>query len=205
MEAGAMAAVMKITPQEVAALCEEIDGYIVPTNYNSPEQTVVSGETAAVEKFLLLAKKRKIRALKLPVSAPFHCELMAPAKAALEKVFQGVAFSDAALPLYMNVDGKPHRKAEDIQNCVLLQTISPVRWTDTIYYMAQDGIDEFIELGTGHTLQNFVKKIVPNRKTACVQDAESLCKIVAEYSVDSDEKESNAFGGANDESNGPDR
>ncbi len=186
---GAMAAVMKIPPCEVAALCDEAGGYIVPANFNSPEQTVVSGETAAVDRLLALARERKIRAVKLPVSAPFHCDLMKPARDALAKAFQNVHFSDAILPVYMNIDGKAHRKAEDLRCCVLQQTISPVRWTETIQGMAEDGIGGFIELGVGHTLQGFVKKTAPGKGSACVYDMATLEAAV---------KQCETFGGADD-------
>lgn len=180
MGEGAMAAVMNVSPREVAALCGEVSGYIVPANLNSPKQTVVSGETAAVDALLLLAKERKIRAVKLPVSAPFHCELMEPARVRLEKELQGIRFQDAAVPMYMNVDGAAHTDAEDIRRCVLRQTVSPVRWTDTICRMGMDIGGVFVELGTGKTLCGFVKKIQADAAALHVEDAETLSACIEE-------------------------
>ncbi len=180
MGEGAMAAVMNIPPREVAALCDEVGGYIVPANFNSPKQTVVSGTTAAVDALLLLAKARKIRTVKLPVSAPFHCELMEPARVRLEKELQNIRFQDATVPIYMNVDGAAHTNAEDIRRCVLRQTVSPVRWTDTICRMDMDIGGVFVELGTGRTLCGFVKKIQPNAAALHVEDAETLSACIEE-------------------------
>ncbi len=175
---GAMAAVMKLSPQEVERLCEEVDGYVVPANYNSPVQTVVSGEAEAVEQLLSLTKRRRIRAMKLPVSAPFHCKLMEPARAALEEAFSEVRFRDADFPLYMNVDGKPHTNAEDIKQCVLRQTVAPVRWTDTFRALKTDLDCGFVELGTGSTLCGFVKKTFPETMVFCVENAGTLEEVL---------------------------
>jgi len=175
---GAMAAVMKLSPQEVERLCEEVEGYVVPANYNSPVQTVVSGEAETVDQLLILARERRIRAMKLPVSAPFHCKLMEPARAVLEEAFRGVHFQNAEFPIYMNVDGKPHMDAEDIKRCVLRQTVSPVRWTDTVQAMKTDMDCGFIELGVGNTLCGFVKKTSPESVVLNVEDAGTLEKVL---------------------------
>lgn len=171
---GAMAAVMKLRPQEVEALCGEAGGYVVPANFNSPAQTVVSGEAEAVDRLLMLAKERKIRAMRLPVSVPSHCGLMEPAQAALEEAFQTVRFRNASIPVYMNVDGRPHREAEEIRQCVLRQLVSPVRWVDTVNALTELGVDMFLELGVGKTLESFVKKIAPQGKACHVEDLETL-------------------------------
>lgn len=177
---GAMAAVMKLCPQDVEALCREAGGYVVPANFNSPAQTVVSGEADAVDRLLAMAKERKIRAMKLPVSAPFHCELMEPARAALERTFQDIPFQAPVFPVYMNVDGMLHTQADDIRGCVLRQTVSPVRWVDTVKNLADAGMDAFIELGIGKTLESFVNKIAPQANAYHVEDMETLEKVAAE-------------------------
>ncbi len=171
---GAMAAVMKLGPQDVEALCKKVSGYVIPANFNSPEQIVVSGEIGAVNQLLAIAKEHKIRAMVLPVSAPFHCALMEPARAALENAFQRIPFQNAAIPIYMNVDGKVHREAEDIRDCVLRQTVSPVQWTDTIRHMWAEQGREFVELGAGKTLCAFTKKICPDASAAHVENIEML-------------------------------
>lgn len=176
---GAMAAV-KLGPEEAGTLCGEVEGYVVPANINSPVQTVVSGEAAAVDRLLVIAKERKIKALKLPVSAPFHCALMEPARARLEKALQGIPFHHAAVPIYMNVDGAAHRDAGDIRQCVLQQTVSPVRWTDTICRMDADLGCAFVELGAGKTLCSLVKKIQADAVAMHIEDAATLSACAEE-------------------------
>lgn len=171
---GAMAAVMKLGARETEALCAEAGGYVVPANFNSPAQIVVSGEAEAVDRLLALAKERKIRAMRLPVSVPSHCRLMEPARVKLEEAFRTVPFQDASLPVYMNVDGRPHREAEDLKQSVLRQLVSPVRWVDTVNALTEFGVDMFVELGTGKTLESFVKKIAPQGNACHVEDLETL-------------------------------
>lgn len=171
---GAMAAVMKLDQREVDLLCREADGYVVPANFNAPGQIVVSGEAKAVDKLLALAKNRKIRALKLPVSAPFHCQLMEPARTVLEAVLPSVPFQDAVVPVYMNVDGAAHMEAVDIRECVLRQTTSPVQWADTIRHMFTEYGGDFVELGAGRALCSFVKRGCVAAGTVYVEDMETL-------------------------------
>ena len=155
---GAMAAVMKQTAEEVQALCNEVDGYAIPANYNCPGQIVVSGEAEAIDRLCELAKERKIRAMKLAVSAPFHCEMMAPAAENLKEPLQATSFSASNIPVYMNVDAKAESDPEQIRGKLVEQAKSPVRWEDTLRNMRGDGIDTFVELGPGKTLTSFVKK-----------------------------------------------
>ena len=176
---GAMAAV-KLGAEEAGTLCGEVEGYIVPANINSPVQTVVSGEAEAVDRLLVIAKEQKIKAVKLPVSAPFHCALMEPARARLEKALQGIPFHHAAVPIYMNVDGTAHRDAGDIRQCVLQQTVSPVRWTDTICRMDADLGCAFVELGAGKTLCSLVKKIQADAVAMHIEDAATLSACAEE-------------------------
>lgn len=155
---GAMAAVMKLSAEEVEVLCKETDGYVIPANYNCPGQIVVSGEAEAIDRLCETAKERKIRAMKLAVSAPFHCELMAPAAENLREPLNQTAFSTPSVPIYMNVDAQPETDADKIREKLVAQAKSPVRWEDTLRNMAKAGIDTFIELGPGKTLSSFVKK-----------------------------------------------
>lgn len=171
---GAMAAVMKLSDEEVRSLCEEVGGYVVPANYNSTGQIVVSGETAAVDALTALCRERKIKALKLPVSAPFHCEMMKPAADALDALFEKYKFGDPAYPIYMNVDGAPESRAENFKAKASAQAKSPVYWERTLKNMAEAGIDTFIELGPGKTLTGFVKKTLPEALALHVEDMETL-------------------------------
>ena len=155
---GAMAAVMKQTANEVQALCDEVDGYVIPANYNCPGQIVVSGEVEAVDELCELAKERKIRTMKLAVSAPFHCEMMSPAAEKLKSPLKETQFSAPSIPVYMNVDAQVESDPEIIREKLVLQAKSPVRWEQTLKNMVDAGIDTFIELGPGKTLSSFVKK-----------------------------------------------
>lgn len=173
VDKGAMAAVMKLNEAEVKTLCQEAGGYVVPANYNSPSQIVVSGEAEAIDRLLEIAKERKIRAMKLAVSAPFHCELMSPAAENLRGPLSKIPFSSPCIPVYMNVDGKEER--ENIFEKLLLQAKSPVRWVDTLQNMRNAGIDTFVELGPGKTLSGLVKKTFKEGvQTFNVTDKESL-------------------------------
>ncbi len=155
---GAMAAVMKLSDAEVEDLCSEVEGYVAPANFNCPGQIVVSGESEAVDKLLGLTKERKIRATKLAVSAPFHCEMMNSAAESLRVPLSTITFSLPAVPVYMNVDAEAENESEKILEKLILQAKSPVRWEKTLRNMYAAGIDTFIELGPGKTLSGFVKK-----------------------------------------------
>ena len=178
---GAMAAVMELSAEEVEALCNETEGYVIPANYNCPGQIVVSGESEAIDKLLEKAKDRKIRAMKLAVSAPFHCELMAPAAENLREPLTQTIFSAPQIPVYMNVDAKPETEAENIREKLVAQAMSPVRWEDTLRNMKEAGIDTFIELGPGKTLSGFVKKTLGEEvRFFNVTDTETLEKTIEE-------------------------
>lgn len=176
---GAMAAVMKLSELEVKELCDEVDGFVVPANYNCPGQIVVSGESGAIDRLCELAKDKKIRAVKLPVSAPFHCELMAPAAEKLKSELTEIKFLSPTIPIYLNVDGKKESDSMMIREKLILQAKSPVRWEETLHNMVDDGIDTFIELGPGKTLSGFVKKTFPEGVHILnVTDIESLNETV---------------------------
>ena len=157
---GGMAAVMKLSSEEVSALCDEVDGYLIPANYNCPGQIVVSGEADAIDKLCELAKERKIRAVKLAVSAPFHCELMKSAAEKLEMTLKNIEFNNSKIPVFMNVDACAENDKNMIRDKVIKQTYSSVKWEKTILNMVDAGIDTFIELGPGKTLSGFVKKTI---------------------------------------------
>lgn len=180
---GAMAAVMKLSEEEVRALCSEVDGYVVPANYNCPGQIVVSGEAKAVDELMEIAKLRKIRAIKLPVSAPFHCDLMQPSSDGLRIPLGKVNMQRPAVPVYMNVDGQPETEPEKIFEKLVSQAKSPVHWEKTLRNMYRDGIDTFVELGPGKTLLGFVNKTFNNGeeiRAYNVTDLNTLEKVIQE-------------------------
>ncbi len=176
---GAMAAVNKLNEEEVKALCSEVEGYVIPANYNCPGQIVVSGETEAVDKLIEIAKERRIRVMKLAVSAPFHCEMMSPAAENLKQTLSDILFSVPAIPVYLNVDAKAEKNTGKIREKLVLQTKSPVRWEDTLRNMRKDGIDTFVELGPGKTLSGFVRKTLKeNVQILNVTDVETLKRAI---------------------------
>ena len=171
---GAMAAVTKQDAETVQALCEEAGGYVIPVNYNCPGQIVVSGENDAVDRLIEIAKTRKIRTVKLAVSAPFHCALMAPAAEKLAEAFKSITFNKPALPCYSNVDAKPYAEDADIAEQLCTQAKSPVLWEQTLRNMATDGVDVFVEVGPGTTLSKFVAKTLGEVKIFSVNSLEGL-------------------------------
>ncbi len=177
---GGMAAVMRQDAKSVQALCGEIDGYVVPVNYNCPGQIVVSGSMAAVDALVALAKSRKIRAMKLAVSAPFHCEMMAPASEKLAEAFKSVRFGRPSIPCYSNVDALPYREDADIGAQLCLQAKSPVLWEQTLRNMYSDGIRIFIEIGPGTTLSKFVERTLEDVRIYSVNSREGMDRCVRE-------------------------
>ena len=176
---GAMAAVMKQTASEVETLCYEAGGYVIPANYNCPGQIVVSGEAEAVDRLCTLAKEGKIKAVKLAVSAPFHCDLMSPAAEKLGEVLEKIEFSSPTFPVFLNVDGQTENDKNQICAKLKLQAKSPVRWEDTLRNMAEMGIDTFVELGPGKTLSGFVKKTFGDQaRFFNVTDMETLNRTI---------------------------
>lgn len=171
---GAMAAITKQDAATVQALCDEADGYVVPVNYNCPGQIVVSGETEAVDHVCALAKERKIRAIKLPVSVPSHCALMVPAAEQLAETLKEVPFSTPQMPCYSDVDALPYRDDADIATQLCRQVQSPVLWEQLMRNMYADGVRTFVEIGPGSTLTSFVKKTLEDVEIFSVNSLEAL-------------------------------
>ena len=155
---GAMAAIAGKTLEEVQAMCEAVDGYVVPANINCPGQIVISGKTEAVQAVVDNARSKKIKAMILPVSAPFHCALMKPAAEKLEDKLSGINIQNPSIAVYMNVDGEKETLVSSIKEKLVLQAQSPVFWEKTLRNMYRDGIRVFVECGPGKTLSGFVKK-----------------------------------------------
>ena len=182
---GAMAAMLGGTPEAVEAICAAVtDGYVVAANYNCPTQTVVSGEAAAVAQAVVLAKAQRIRGVMLPVSAPFHCEMMAPAAKKLEALFAQRAFAEPSMPVYMNVDAEPCPGAAAIPGLLVRQAMSPVRWAQTLRRMRADGFDTFIECGPGKTLSGLAAKTLDDALILRVGDAQTLAETLEKLSND---------------------
>lgn len=159
---GTMAAVIKLPDDVIESVCAEIEG-VVPANYNSPGQVVISGEVSAIE---LACEKMKEagakRALPLSVSGAFHSPLMEPAREALGKAIEATPFRVPRCPIYQNVTALPSTDPAVIKDNLLKQLTSPVRWTQTVQNMLADGAARFVELGPGTVLQGLVKRIAPS-------------------------------------------
>ncbi|MBR1821642.1 MAG: ACP S-malonyltransferase [Clostridia bacterium] len=172
---GAMAAMLGGSPEQIEAVCAAVtEGYVVAANYNCPTQTVISGEAAAVDQAIALAREQRIRGKKLAVSAPFHCALMEPAARKLEALFAEKAFAAPSLPVYMNVDGAANADAAAIPGLLVRQAMSPVRWVQTLRNMQADGFDTFIECGPGRTLSGLAAKTLEGVTILRVGDAATL-------------------------------
>ena len=157
---GAMAAVIGLDEAAVERICAETEGLVVPANYNSDAQTVISGERQAVEAACERAKEAGAkRALLLPVGGAFHSPLMEPARAELAEAIAATPFRKPAWPVYQNVTALPETDPERIQANLLAQLTSPVRWTGIIRRMRLDGAEEFLEFGPGAVLTGLVKRI----------------------------------------------
>lgn len=155
-----MAAVLALPDEKVEELCKEVNDVVAPANFNCPGQVVISGTLegidAACEKMLAAGAKR---AMKLKVGGAFHSPLMQPAQEELAEAIAKADFKTPVCPVYQNVDAKPHTDPEEIKANLIKQLTAPVRWTQDVEAMIDDGADEFIELGPGSVLQGLVKKI----------------------------------------------
>lgn len=161
---GAMGAIIGLEDELVAQICENISDKlnetVVPANYNSKGQIVISGHSNAVESALGEAKEQGAKLAKLlPVSGAFHSSLMQPAYDEFKLSLDKVSFDNAKVPVYSNVNATPSQSAEELKNNVLQQLLQPVLWTQTIEQMVSDGVKEVIELGPGKVLQGLVKRI----------------------------------------------
>lgn len=158
-----MAAILGLDDYVVEEVCSSIDDIVVPANYNSPGQLVISGSVGAVEKACAMLKEKGAkRAIILPVGGAFHSPLMEPARIELGKAIETTNIASPICPIYQNIDALPHTSPEEIKKNLLMQLTSPVRWTQTVLNMSGDGATEYFELGPGNVLQGLIKKALPN-------------------------------------------
>jgi [acyl-carrier-protein] S-malonyltransferase len=158
---GAMAAIMGGEPASVAALCEEAAAgeVLSPANFNAPGQIVISGAASAVARAVELAGARKLKAIPLKVSAPFHCALMAPAARAVEAALGRIALGALAFPVVANVDAKPNTESARVPELLVRQIDAPVRWEESVAGVAGAGVTRALEIGPGKVLAGLVKRI----------------------------------------------
>ena len=159
---GTMAAVIKLPTETVEEICASCAGLVIPANYNSEGQIVISGEAEAVAEACAKMKEAGAkRALPLAVSGAFHSPLMEPARLELAEAIEKTPFRAPVCPVYQNVTALPSTDPEFIKDNLLRQLTSPVRWTQTVQNMVADGADSFLEIGPGTVLQGLVKRIAP--------------------------------------------
>ena len=161
---GTMAAILALPAETIEAVCAEVDGIVVPANYNCDGQIVISGAVDAVaEASERLKAAGAKRALILPVGGAFHSPLMQPAAEELAAGIESVEFKTPVCPVYQNVTALPTTDPAEIKKNLLAQLTAPVRWTQSVMNMVADGAASFTESGPGKVLQGLVSKIAPNQ------------------------------------------
>jgi [acyl-carrier-protein] S-malonyltransferase len=172
---GAMAAILGAEARTVEEACAQAaQGQVCsPANLNSPKQIVIAGDTAAIDRAIEILKSRGVRkAVKLNVSAPFHCALMLPAQERLARDLDHVEFKDLRVPLVTNVDAKLIREGDEARDALVRQVSSPVRWSEAIELLTKEhGVETFVEVGAGKVLAGLLRQIAPESRAINVEDA----------------------------------
>ena len=196
---GAMAAILGLSADLIKEVCAQVtdqlpplptdpaaktftpnSAVVSPANLNSPDQTVISGATAAVERAADLCKQAGAkRTVMLQVSAPFHCALMQPAQDALAADLEAITFNDPAFPVACNVDARLLTRRAEVPDCLIRQVTGPVRWVECIQLLIAQGATHFIEVGPGKVLSGLMRQIDRNQKALHVEDSASLEKTIA--------------------------
>ena len=173
---GGMLAVLGIETSELKKIISEnfnqIRCYLA--NDNSKGQLILSGKNNDLDKFSLLLKEKKIKNIKLPVSAPFHCELMKDATLKMEKIINNEKFNQPKFNIVSNVTSEKYENTEDIKNLLIKQIESPVRWRETIEYMILNGTNTFVEIGPGKVLSGLIKRINKEVKVLNIDTLEDI-------------------------------
>jgi [acyl-carrier-protein] S-malonyltransferase len=178
---GAMAALLGLSPEQAEGLCrDEARGEVLSAaNFNSPDQTVIAGTAAAVARAIEAAPARGAkRAIPLSVSAPFHCDLMAPARERLRPDLEAAHFSDLLCPLVTNVDARPLQRGDEARSSLIRQVTAPVRWEASIRELHRLGARIFVEVGPGKVLSGLVRRTLQDVKTLNVDNPVSLDRTV---------------------------
>ncbi|MBB6113466.1 MULTISPECIES: ACP S-malonyltransferase [unclassified Rahnella] len=174
---GAMYAIIGLDNDAIAKACEEsAQGQVVsPVNFNSPGQVVIAGNKEAVERAGAACKAAGAkRALPLPVSVPSHCALMKPAADKMAVALENITFSAPQFSVVNNVDVKVESSPDAIRSALIRQLYSPVRWTESVEFMAAQGVEQLVEVGPGKVLTGLTKRIVDTLTAVAVNDTASL-------------------------------
>jgi len=164
---GAMAAVVGGDAAAVEQLCADVRAesggkrVVAPANFNAPGQVVIAGHANAVERASALAKDRKLKAIPLKVSAPFHCSLMAPAALALEAALRPIELGALQFPVVSNVEAQPNSDVARVRELLVRQVAGAVRWQETLEWMVSHGVETAWEIGPGQVLAGLAKRTVP--------------------------------------------
>ena len=181
---GKMAAVLGLTSGEVSDLCAEVAGegnVVSPANFNSPTQTVISGEARAVSAASELAREKGARrVVELEVSAPFHCSLMEPAAARLKDVLGETDFRPMKYPVVTNTEAKDNSDPSRVADILVEQVVSPVRWAESLEFLKDSGVSEFLEIGPSKVLSGLVKRTLKGVRCAGIEKPEELNHIKAD-------------------------
>lgn len=180
---GAMAAVLGLSAEETARACvdaaAETNQVVSAANFNSPEQTVISGESPAVERAADLAKERGAkRVVMLQVSAPFHCALMQPAQDRLAELLRNVNFSEASLPVAVNIDSVLVTDPEQLRDALIRQVTGAVRWVDSVRLLIGQRPSFFVEVGPGKVLSGLIRQIDRSQTCVNIEDEASLERVM---------------------------
>jgi [acyl-carrier-protein] S-malonyltransferase len=175
---GAMAAILGADLEVVMAACADAaEGQVCSAaNINSPGQVVIAGDTAAIDRAIVLLKERGAkRAMKLNVSAPFHCALMQPAQERLAVDLDSIPFKNLSVPLVTNVDAKAIELGADAREALVRQVSQPVRWLESVEFLISQGVQSLIEIGPGKVLSGLMRQIDRSLRCVNIEDKASLC------------------------------
>jgi [acyl-carrier-protein] S-malonyltransferase len=177
-----MAAIMGLAPEEIEAVCGEVaeDEVLEPANFNTPTQTVVSGDEAAVERLVrLLDRRRMTRAARLAAGAAFHSSLMAPVRGDFAALTAEIEWRDPVIPVASNASGTLVRSASAVRSSLLAQLTSPVRWVQCVHALLDEGCEHFLELGPGTILRSLVRQISRKIDVVAVDSRASIEDYIA--------------------------
>lgn len=174
-----MAAIIGMDSKEIEKVCEQVEGFVVPANYNYENQTVISGEKEAVQKASEVLKEQGAKkVIPLKTSGPFHTQKLNNAKEAYKKELEKVDFKEGKIQVLKNLDGTSYRPQDNMVEILSNHIVSPVRFDKEIEAMQNENIDLYVEIGPGRTLTGFIKKQNPDAETINVSDMDSLNKLL---------------------------
>jgi [acyl-carrier-protein] S-malonyltransferase len=180
---GTMAAIVGLDKEAVEAVCTQAsaEGTVVPANFNSPGQIAISGSVPAVMKAVEVAKAKGARLVQvLPVSGAFHSPLMEPAARALASALKSADIQEPTIPVISNVTAQPHGSPDEIRDLLTRQFLSPVRWVETMEYLAVEPNAQWYEIGAGNVLAGLLKRTVEGARAVCVGTVSALEAMAAE-------------------------